>query len=342
VGDIIDIPAKRHRGWAVVIEIHQDAGSPTVLSVDQQVKRLSLADFPEPPTVAGKMKVIKHFDPRSPASRRNLAAALRQRIDSGGLAVPVDPAGADAEAMARIAELRTAMRSHPVHACPDRETHARYAEAALRAERDNDAIQRQAQRRTNTIAVRFDRICSVLESLGYLSDGGQRISDAGRMLARLYSEFDLVTAEAIRAGVFAGLSAPQLAAVLSSLVFEARGDRREPARMPDRASEDAQLRLRKLWREVCLTERDHRLPSHAEPEIGFAQAIHAWVSGGDLAEVLQLSGLTAGDFVRWTRQVIDVAGQVAQAAGDGPLRGIAREVVFRARRGVVDAAPDED
>ncbi len=85
----------------------------------------------------------------------------------------------------------------------------------------------------------------MLESLGYLSaDHDSAVTDAGRMLSRLYSELDLVTAEAIRAGVFDGLSAPQLAAVLSSLVFEARGDRREPARLPDRASENAQQRLR--------------------------------------------------------------------------------------------------
>jgi ATP-dependent RNA helicase HelY len=112
--------------------------------------------------------------------------------------------------------------------------------------------------------------------------------------------------------------------------------------MPDRASENAQIRLRAVWREVCLTERDHRLPSHADPEIGFAEAIHAWVGGAELADVLQLSGLTAGDFVRWARQVIDAAGQLADAAGAGPLRNTARELIYRARRGVVDAAPLED
>ncbi|MBA3021112.1 DEAD/DEAH box helicase [Propionicimonas sp.] len=343
VGDIIDIPGKRHRGWAVVVELGRAGGGPTVLTVDRQVKQLSIVDFPEPPTTAGRVKVPKHFDLRSPASRRNLAVALRQRIDDGSLAAPVAPAAADADAMARVTELRAELRRHPVHACPDRETHARYAESALRAERDNDGINAQAERRTNTIAVRFDRICSVLESLGYLSpDGGKQVTEAGRMLSRLYSELDLVTAEAIRSGVFDNLSAPQLAAVLSSLVFEARGDRREPARMPDRASEDAQIRLRKVWREVCLTERDHRLPSHAEPEIGFAESIHAWVGGAELADVLNMSNLTAGDFVRWARQVIDAAGQVADAAGAGPLRGMAKEVVYRARRGVVDAAPLED
>ena len=230
-----------------------------------------------------------------------------------------------------------------MHACPDREEHARYAESALRLERDTAGVQRQAERRTNTIAVRFDRICSVLESLGYLSpDGGHSVTEHGRMLARIYSELDLVTAEAVRDGVFDGLSAPQLAAVVSSLVYEARGDRRTPARLPDRRSEVAQQALRGIWRQVSLVERDHRLPSHDEPDIGFAEAIHAWAAGADLADVLYLSGLTAGDFVRWARQVIDVAGQLADAVGPGDLRATCRELIAGVRRGVVDAAPLED
>jgi ATP-dependent RNA helicase HelY len=345
-GDILDVPGKRHRNWAVVIDpgVGPDGPTPTVLTVDRQVKRLSVVDFPTPPVVAARMKVPKHFDARSAVFRRNLAAALDARLrrdpPSAG---PAQTDLADADAMARVAELRLELRAQPVHSCPDREVHARHAEAALRLERDTEAAQRQADRRTNTIAVRFDRICSVLESLGYLSpDGGQRVTDQGRMLARIYSELDLVTAEAVRDGVFDGLAAPQLAAVVSSLVYEARGDRRNPARMPDRRSEDAQIRLRSIWRQVSLSERDHRLPSHDEPDIGFAEAIHAWTAGAELADVLYLSGLTAGDFVRWARQVLDAAGQLADAVGPGPLRDTCRELVFRVRRGVVDAAPLED
>ena len=45
--------------------------------------------------------------------------------------------------------------------------------------------------------------------------------------------------------------------------------------------------------------------------------------------------LAAGDFVRWMKQLLDLAGQVADAAGDTPLRETAREVVGRLRRGVV-------
>ncbi len=345
-GDIVRVPAGRHTGWAVVVDPGLAKGDPhpMVMTEERQLKRLSLVDFPTPPLVAGRMRIPKHFDPRQPASRRNLSAAFRSKLAEVDLSAPRHSPGAmDAEAADRIVELRRQVHAHPCHSCPDRENHARWAEQALRVERDNEGLQRQADRRTNTIAVKFDRICSVLESLGYLGDGGADVTDAGRMLARIYSELDLVTAECIRAGVFDELSAAQLAAVLSSLVYEARGgDKRRPPRMPDRPSESAQQALRGIWRQVGLTERDHRLDRGPEPDIGFAEPIHAWAAGHPLGEVLDDSGLTAGDFVRWARQVVDLAGQVAQASGAGPLRTTCREVVDRVRRGVVDAAPLED
>ena len=97
-----------------------------------------------------------------------------------------------------------------------------------------------------------------------------------------------------------------------------------------------------MWREVGLLERDHKLDKGRDPDIGFAEAVFAWASGEPLADVLYSSDLTAGDFVRWTRQVIDLAGQLADAAGPGPLRETSREAIVRMRRGVVAAAYDED
>ena len=340
VGDIVELPARRNHGWAVVIDpgLNGDVPRPLVLMPDRDVKRLAIVDFPVPPIVAGRIRVPKHFDPRQPALRRNLAAALRAKLDADMPDMQRLRDESDADVAARVAELRDELARHPCHDCPDRETHARFAEQALRLERDVAARQRQSEKRTNTIAVRFDRICSVLESLGYLEPGGRELTDTGRMLSRIYSELDLVTAEAVRAGVFDALTAPQLAAVASSLVYESRNDRLRP-RMPDRASEQAQSALRAIWRQVGLVERDNRLPSPPEPDIGFAEAIWAWASGHPLADVLDASELTAGDFVRGARQVIDILGQLVDA---GAVRATAREAIALIRRGVVDIAPLED
>jgi ATP-dependent RNA helicase HelY len=292
------------------------------------------------------MRIAKQFNPKEPASRRSLAAAFRSKLGELDPA-PTRTRGPQAEdAVAeKIAQLRDQLRRHPCHGCPDREEHSRWAEQALRRERENLRLQERVESRTNTIANHFDKICVVLESLGYLTgDGGERVSEYGRMLARIYAELDLVTAECIRAGVFAGLTGPQLAAVLAALVYEARrtdeGVRRP--RMPDAGSNEAMNAVRRIWREVSLIERDARLPRGPEPDMGFSEVAYGWAAGRSLSAVLDGTDLTAGDFVRWVRQVIDFAGQIADAAGPGELREVSRQLVRTMRRGVVSYAPEID
>ncbi|MBI4899280.1 MAG: DEAD/DEAH box helicase [Actinobacteria bacterium] len=344
-GDIISVPAGRHRGWAAVVESRvTGSGGPTplVMTENRQLKSLSVTDFPTPPIVAGRIRVPKHFDAKSAAARRNLAAAFLTRLGEVDLPDPRRRVRADDEVMAEIDAARRSLRAHPCHRCPDREKHARLTEQAMRLQREAAQARQRSQERSNTIATAFDRICAVLSSLGYLDEQGLAVTPSGRVLTRIYGELDLVTAQCVVDGVFDHLSAPQLAAVLSSLVFRARAtDGRRPARMPDRQSEAAQVRLRAVWRDVGMVERDHRVERGPEPDIGFAEAAHAWASGSDLADVLILSGLPAGDVVRWVRQVIDVAGQVADAAGPGPLRSTCREIVASMRRGVVDVAEED-
>ena len=349
-GDIIRVPSGKSHGWAVIIDpgVRHDHQSPRplVLTEERHVRRLSLTDFPIPPPIGGRMKIGKHFNPKDAASRRNLAAALRARLSEidldgkRGRQIGVDP-----EIQGHIEQRRAALQHHPCHRCPERETHARWAERALRLERETARLQARMNSRSNTIANHFDKICLVLESLGYLTgDGGRDVSDYGRMLARIYAELDLVTAECVRAGVLAGLTHPQLAAILASLVFEARRSDeagRRP-RMPDARSNAAMIEVRRIWHEVSLVERDARLERAPEPDIGFSEAAYGWAAGRTLSAVLHGSDFTAGDFVRWIRQVADFAGQIADAAGPGDLRDTARHLVRSMRRGVVSYAPEMD
>ncbi|HEY6689307.1 MAG TPA: DEAD/DEAH box helicase [Propionibacteriaceae bacterium] len=349
-GDIIRVPSGKSQGWVVIIDpgIRHDHQSPRplVLTEERHVRRLAIADFPTPPPVAGRMKIGKHFNPKDAASRRNLAAALRARLGE----IDLDPkrhrmAGIDPEIQEQIDQRRAMLQHHPCHRCPERETHARWAERALRLQRESARLQARIDSRSNTIANHFDKICLVLESLGYLAgDGGREVTESGRMLARIYAELDLVTAECIRAGVFDGLTHPQLAAVLSSLIFEARradevGHR---PRMPDARTHAAMIEVRRIWHEVSLVERDARLNRGPEPDIGFSEAAYGWAAGRTLSVVLHGSDFTAGDFVRWVRQVTDFAGQIAAAAGPGDLRDTAQLLVRSMRRGVVTYAPEMD
>ena len=363
-GSIIWVTGGRHEGWAAVVDPGRGRDAephPLVMTIERELVRLTMKDFPTPTSIVGRIRIPRKFDPRQAPMRKALAASLRQRLGDLDPEVPSPIVSRPNEQIAaEIADLRDQLRRHPCHACPDRESHARYAERAMRLGRDQERIERALQKRTNTIAHQFDKICLVLTSLGYLdADNPDVVTGSGRMLSRIYSELDLVAAEAVRAGIFDELDVPQLAAVMSSLVYEARrNDQGRMARMPDRGSEQAQSQLRQLWREVGLVERDHKLERPAEPDIGFAEAAYAWADGQPLAEVLAHGGMPAGDFVRWVRQVADMAGQLAVAAamraetaaslgqplgpGGEDLARRCRVVVDMMRRGVVTFDPDED
>ena len=87
-----------------------------------------------------------------------------------------------------------------------------------------------------------------------------------------------------------------------------------------------------------MPSRPHGLPLTREPDLGFVTAAHRWASGQTLARALQTTAgeeRTAGDFVRWCRQVIDLLDQIAKAAGPDPLAEVAQEATRSLRRGVV-------
>jgi ATP-dependent RNA helicase HelY len=73
-----------------------------------------------------------------------------------------------------------------------------------------------------------------------------------------------------------------------------------------------------------------------EPDLGFAWTAFRWASGDSLDKVLREADMPAGDFVRWTRQLIDVLGQIQNAApSEGEVRSAARKAVDAIRRGII-------
>jgi ATP-dependent RNA helicase HelY len=340
IGDVISVPAGRRTGLAVVLDNGAgvpDGPRPTVLTADRQVKRLSLTDFPMPVTSLGRVRVPKSFNPRVPGSRRDLASSLRA-LD---IPEPERPRRARSAAAddAELARLRRELRAHPVHGCAEREDHLRWAERWNRLRRDTDALERRVESRTNVLARTFDRVCGVLSTLGYLQGkSGESVSGDGRRLARIYTESDLLVAECLREGVWEGLSAPELASAVSVLVYESRRDDGAPSpRLPGGDVREALRATGILWARLHDLEAEHRLSFLREPDPGFAWAALRWASGDSLDRVLD-DDLAAGDFVRWTRQLIDLLDQIADVA-DGSVATRARAAVSALRRGVVAASP---
>jgi ATP-dependent RNA helicase HelY len=348
-GDVIEVPAGKFAGMAVIIDpgLSPEGPRPYVVTADRQARRLALTDFPTPVEPFAKLRIPKSFNARNPQMRRDLASALRTRTHDLTPPPPKrsehpEPRGqsgrsrraAPDDTEAEVARLRAQLKGHPCHDCPDREDHARWAERYFKLDRDAKTLKRRVEQRTNTVARQFDRVCEVLTELAYLE--GDTVTPRGRHLRRIYSDVDLLAAESLRQGLWDDLSASELAAALSVLVFEARRpDDASSPRIPGGRVRETVAEMVRLWGELDALEKDHKLEFLRPPDLGFAWVAYRWAEGDDLDDVLSVSDLAAGDFVRWMKQLIDLAGQVADAAEESPLRKTAREVVRLLRRGVV-------
>nr|EIF88820.1 DSH domain-containing protein [Streptomyces tsukubensis NRRL18488] len=353
-GDVIHVPTGKFAGLALVLDPgipagrtnghrgfeHHDGPRPLVLTAERQVKRLASMDFPVPVEPLERMRIPKSFNPRSPQSRRDLASALRTKA---GHIVPdrhrkQRSAAADDRDITR---LRAELRAHPCHGCSEREDHARWAERYHRLLRDTRQLERRIEGRTNTIARTFDRIVALLTELDYLR--ADEVTPHGRRLARLYGELDLLASECLRDGVWEGLTPAELAACVSALVYESRqSDDAVAPKVPGGAAKTALGQMVRIWGKLDALEEDFKINQaegvgQREPDLGFAWAAYQWASDKSLDEVLRETEMPAGDFVRWTKQVIDVLGQIAAAA---PREGStvaknARKAVDAVLRGVV-------
>lgn len=92
--------------------------------------------------------------------------------------------------------------------------------------------------------------------------------------------------------------------------------------------------MESLWEALVDQEQSLRLPRTRPPEREFMEAAYRWASGDDLDELPDVAD--PGDFVRTSRQLLDVLRQVRDAVPR--LRGPIVEGIKAIDRGVV-AAP---
>jgi ATP-dependent RNA helicase HelY len=338
VGDVIRVPSGKHSGLAIVLDPGVGGFAeprPLVLTEDRWAGRISVTDFSAPIEALGRVRVPKHFNQRSPAERRDLASSLRNAQVQGDLRRP-DRARRAAADDRELERLRHELRKHPCHACPDREEHARWAERRYRLTRDTEALRGKVASRTGSLARMFDQVCAMLADREYLNDSG--VTDAGRMLARIWTESDLLVAECIRQGVWSSLKPAELAAVVSTVLFEARREGEERASVPYGEVSEAVDEIRRLWAAIASEESAHGLELTREPDLGFVWPIYRWARGEPLSKVLASAhtmdgDMPAGDFVRWARQVIDLLGQIGEASAE--LRPTARQASQLLNRGIL-------
>lgn len=252
---------------------------------------------------------------------------------------------------AQIARLKEQEANHPAKQSPDFKTLMKWGHRWVRETKELERLEYRYESRTSSVARQFDRICHSLEVLGYLETADEnghidyRLTEYGQLLRRLYTERDLVLAQAITHGIFDDLNAPELAAVMSSLLYEPRrGEGGEPRRYPGgprgRVMQAANA-LRDMDGQIIALCEANGLENYLQPlDFGIVDLMYNWAYGDSLSEVLEHSDMTGGDFVRTAKRIADVLQQIAVAEpylgeGGAELAAVAHEAYERVNRGIV-------
>ncbi|WP_213817006.1 RNA helicase [Glaciihabitans sp. dw_435] len=239
----------------------------------------------------------------------------------------------------QLTALRRRLKQHPCHSCPERESHARWADRWWKLKKENEKLTGQIRSRTGAVAKVFDRVTDVLVLLGYLvqdEHGLTTVATDGRLLKRIYGERDLLVAESLRRGLWNDLDPAGLAAMAASLIYDPRRDEGAPdeRNLPRGNFREAFDKTTDLWANLDDIERDNRLPGSQPLSAGLTLAMYRWAQGASLDAVLTLSDLAAGDFVRLSKQTIDLLDQLSVVA-DAPVGVTARKALDAIRRGIV-------
>lgn len=324
-GDVIHVAKGRVSGRAAVLATAYRKGGVkvSVMTTRRATLNLSAPDFAAPPEVLGTVEIPTPHQPHRPEFQKVVAQRLER----------VKPRRAPSASQPG----RAAPDAHPVEDDPDL---ARRLKAAAQAERvasEIDDLRRGVKGRSQSIARRFDKVLGILDDWGYVD--GWSLTPAGSMLARTFHECDLLVVESMRRGMLDGLDATALAGLASVFVYEHRSPEPPPAPWFPSAA------VRERWRSIAAISADLQvlevgagLPAHRSPDPTFIAVAHAWAAGESFAEVVGEEELTGGDFVRTTKQLIDLLRQIAIVAPEPLTRHAAEEASERLFRGVVAAS----
>ena len=337
-GEVIAISGKRPQ-LAVVTRVDTGtAARPTVITESGWTGRIYASMFAVAPPVLGRIRIP------ADASRhpKRAVGQVKQSLRRSGISAPKRIPSAPRTKARHLAPIRSRLKAHPAHQWPEREEFARLGEQINRARREQARLRKKVGGATDTLGRMFDRILELLTERSYLElvDGKHTVTEEGEKLARIHNEADLLVAQCLSRGIWEGLDPAELAGAVSAVVFENRREMGVAGASPTMALDGAIAATCRIWQELVADEVRHKLPTTREPDASFATAMHQWTAGAPLGYCLAAASengaeLTAGDFVRWCRQVVDLLIQVRQTGYSEEVRDNASDAITAIRRGVV-------
>jgi len=280
----------------------------------------------------GRIDLPTPYDPSSKEFRWRVSDLLRnlplEGTDSGEPSFSessLDSARPDGDDFAEPLNLFSACRHYEEHV-------AAYKRMVRFQNRVRDT-ENKIKSKIESLALQLNRVMQILQHFGYVE--GWSLTERGERLSRIYSEADLLCSMALEEGLFDGIGAPSMAALVSAFTYESKPNYRDILELPTKEVSFRFSKVLQLWRDLVDQEAALRLPLTKTPEGGFATVLFRWANGADIGAALKGTGLPPGDFVRNVKQTVDLLRQIGEVATNNDTAQIASEAVELCMRGVV-------
>ena len=323
-GDLILVPKSGRETKAAVIATAQRVNGTklTLIASTKAVLQLQAGDFDTPPIKQGHIVLPESFAFTSPKFIKEVALRVMR--------TKPNKLHTKSSASKNFTEL-----SHAVSQDPDLRRRLIAAKSADRIDNELATMEARINKSVQSVSAKFDELVQLMQRRGYVS--AWNLTDQGRTLARIFHELDLVVAEALTVGLFDDLNAAELASLLSTFVYEFRRAEDPPRPIIPTTLASKWKTLQALSNKIAHDEESSGLSPHRSLDPGLMDVTFAWASGDELIDILN-EDLTAGDFVRTMKQLIDLLRQISLVAQLQETRDSALAASQALLRGVVAAS----
>ena len=317
-GDVIDVPSGPRAGRYAVLRL---LGRPDgkrrflVIGTSGRVSTIGSRDIVSGSARAGTIELPTPFRPKDRRFRQDTVRSLRKVTD---------------RPRRRPAPSRRV--AHPVADCPEADDHLRWLRRARKTEKRVEQLRRALRSQGSGLVGEFRSILRLLEEWEYLD--GWQLTSRGRRLRFIYNELDLLLAEATERGFLWGLDPAEFAAFCSGFVYEPRREDPGIPAWPTARLAERWEALEALWQDLTEAERRLHLPLSRQPQGGVGRAVYEWASGTEFEDLSDRT-MAPGDFVRVTRQLVDLVRQLRDAVPE--TADVAAAALREIDRGVVAA-----
>jgi ATP-dependent RNA helicase HelY len=323
LGDMVSLPKQGRESKAAVIATAKRANGTkiTIVTANRAVLNLQAGDFDTPPQKVGHIKLPEQFPLTSPRFVKEVALRVQRTKVNAGTRASTGQGHVE--------------RDHPVTNDPELKRKLIAAKSADRIDGELRSMEDRIEKSVQSVSAKFDDLVRLMERRGYVSKW--TLTEQGKSLAKIFHELDLVIAESLANGFFDGLTPAELASLLSSFVYEFRRAEEPPKPRVPKSLQSQWKSMKDLSDKIGRDEEATGVAAHRSLDAGLMEITFEWASGSELIDILS-DDLTAGDFVRTMKQLVDLLRQLALIAPSTQTRQCAEQAAQSILRGVVAAS----